>query len=329
MPRASYYRAVNNTEPKEKLLPLQKRRSARALTVEERQAVLDVLHSKRFQDMVPAEVYATLLDEKIYLCSISTMYRILHSQNEVRERRSVACRKNAPKPVLFAEAPNQVWSWDITDLRGPERERYKLYVIIDIFSRYVVGWMIARHESAELASVLIAETVEKEEADPHKLTIHSDRGPSMTSQLVANLLSDLGVTKSLNRAYVSNDNPYSESHFRTLKDQPIFPSRFGSLADAKAFCRVFFNWYNETHYHSGIALMTPSVVHHGQAEQRNQDRKKVLELAYQAHPERFVDGCSKGLVLPVAAWINQPKEPDPDKGLLATTGNGTIIGTVR
>lgn len=327
MPRSSFYRSIS--EPKERLPTLQKRYSARALSLAERQAVLDVFHEERFQDKVPAEVYATLLDEKVYLCSISTMYRILRSQNEVRERRSVACRKNAEKPVLFAESPNQVWSWDITDLKGPDWQRYKLYVIIDIFSRYVVGWMIARQESAELASILISETVEKEKADSQKLTIHSDRGPSMTSQLVANLLSDLGVTKSLNRAYVSNDNPYSESHFRTLKDRPTFPKRFGSLGDAKAFCRFFFNWYNEVHYHSGIALMTPSVVHHGQAEQCKQDRQKVLEIAYEEHPERFVDGCSKGLLLPLAAWINQPETSDPDKGLLATTGNGTIIGTVR
>ena len=327
MPRASFYRSIS--EPKERLPTLQKRSSARALTLAERQVVLDVFHEERFQDKVPAEVYATLLDEKIYLCSISTMYRILHSQNEVRERRSVACRKNAEKPVLFAEAPNQVWSWDITDLKGLDGQKYKLYVIIDIFSRYVVGWMVARQESAELASILISETVKTEKANPQKLTIHSDRGPSMTSQLVANLLSDLGVTKSLNRAYVSNDNPYSESHFRTLKDRPTFPKRFGSLADAKAFCRIFFKWYNQVHYHSGIALMTPLVVHRGQAEQCKLDRQKVLEVAFDVHPERFVAGCSKGLQLPVAAWINQPEAPDPDKNILATTGNGTIIGTVR
>lgn len=297
--------------------------------MEERQAVLDVLHEKRFQDKAPAEVYATLLDEKVYHCSISTMYRILRSQNEVRERRSVACRKNAEKPILFADRPNQVWSWDITDLKGLNGQKYKLYVIIDIFSRYVVGWMVARQESADLASILISETVKTEKANPQKLTIHSDRGPSMTSQLVANLLSDLGVTKSLNRAYVSNDNPYSESHFRTIKDQPTFPKRFGSLADAKAFCRVFFKWYNEVHYHSGIALMTPSVVHRGQAERCKLERQKVLEVAFDVHPERFVGGCPKGLLLPAAAWINQPETPDPDKDLLATTGNGTIIGTVR
>lgn len=327
MPRASFYRAIS--QPKEKIPSLKRRRSVRALTLAERQVVLDVLHEELFQDKPPAEVYATLLDEKVYLCSISTMYRILRSQNEVRERRSVACRKNAAMPVLFAGGPNQVWSWDITDLKGLDGRKYKLYVIIDIVSRFVVGWMVARQESAELASVLISETVKTEKANPLKLTIHSDRGPSMTSQLVANLLSDLGVTKSLNRAYVSNDNPYSESHFRTLKDQPTFPKKFGSLADAKSFCRVFFKWYNEVHYHSGIALMTPSVVHRGQAEQCTLDRQKVLEVAFDAHPERFVGGCSKGLQLPAAAWINQPESPDTDKDILATTGNGTVIGTVR
>jgi putative transposase len=291
--------------------------------------VIAALHEERFVDRAPSAVFATLLDEGRYLCSIRTMYRILTERNEVRERRNQLRHPKYEKPELLATAPNQVWSWDITKLKGPVKwTYYYLYVIMDIFSRYAVGWMIARRESAELAKVLIAETCWRQEIPKDQLIIHSDRGPSMTSNTVAMLLAELGVTKSLNRPHVSDDNPYSESHFKTLKSRPSFPERFGSIEDARAFCRTFFDWYNNEHYHSGIALMTPAVVHYGQSESCRRSRQEVLVRAYIEHPERFVRGCPEPLSVPEAAWINPPRPP-ANATPTAITGGGTIIGSVR
>jgi putative transposase len=278
------------------------------LSKPERQEVLDILHTERFVDKAPTEVYATLLDERTYLCSVRTMYRILAEAGEVRERRNQARHPQYQPPELLATAPNQVWSWDITKLRGPVKwSYYYLYVILDIFSRYVVGWMIAYRESAALAKRLIAETCEKENIQPGQLKLHADRGPSMKSKTVAFLLADLGVTKSHSRPYVSDDNPYSESQFKTLKYRPDFPARFGSIQDARSFCREFFPWYNQEHRHTGIGLMTPAMVHYGIAEQVSRQRQAVLASAFDAHPERFVRGLPAPPSLPEAAWINKPK----------------------
>lgn len=259
-------------------------------------------------DKAPAEVYAKLLDEGKYYCSIRTMYRILEAAHEVRERRKQVRHPAYTKPELLATGPNQVWSWDITKLKGPGKwQHYHLYVILDIYSRYVVGWLIADRESVTLAQRLIAETLRKEGITRDQLVIHADRGASMHSKPVAQLLADLGVTKSHSRPHTSNDNPYSEAQFKTLKYRPDFPECFGSLEDARAFCRGFFRWYNREHYHSGIALLTPEVVHLGRADAVVQRRSAVLEAAYDANPQRFVRKKPTHPKLPAAAWINPPK----------------------
>jgi putative transposase len=277
--------------------------------VEGRQAVVDILHSERFVDRAPHEVYATLLDEGVYYCSIRTMYRILKENQEVRERRNQLRHPAYQKPELLATAPNQVWSWDITKLLGPVKWSYfYLYVILDIFSRYVVGWMVATRESATLAERLIKETCEKQGIQRGQLTIHADRGSSMKSKSVALLLADLGITKTHSRPYTSDDNPYSEAQFKTLKYRPEFPERFGAIEDARSFCQAFFPWYNEEHRHTGIGLLTPEVVHYGRAEAVLKARKEVLHAAYQKHPERFVRKEPSPQPLPEAAWINPPKE---------------------
>jgi putative transposase len=280
---------------------------ARALGAEERQAVLAVLHSERFVDRAPAEVAATLIDEGTYLCAARTMYRILLDNEEVRERRNQLRHPTYTKPELLATAPNQVWTWDITKLMGPAKWTYfYLYVIIDIFSRDVVGWMVADRESSALAQRLIRESCERQCIEKDQLTIHSDRGTSMTSLGVAQLLGTLGVTKSFSRPHVSNDNPYSESHFKTLKYRPDFPSRFGSIVDAISHCRHFFDWYRNEHRHSGIAMLTPATVHQGRASLVLEQRARILQVAYEAHPERFVNGPPSPVALPTAAWINPP-----------------------
>ena len=280
----------------------------RALSVLERQGVLDVLHTDRFMDKAPTEVYATLLDEGIYHCSVRTMYRVLGEAGENHERRDQARHPKYKAPELLATAPNQVWSWDITKLLGPVKWTYfYLYVILDIFSRYVVGWMIAPNESSALAKRLIAETCEKQNVLPGQLTIHADRGSSMKSKPVALLLADLGITKSHSRPHVSDDNPYSESQFKTLKYRPGFPDRFGSIQDGRSFCQDFFPWYNCEHRHSGIGLLTPEMVHYGKSEDVISQRQNVLASAFDAHPERFVRGLPAPPPLPEAAWINKPK----------------------
>jgi putative transposase len=308
VPRSSWYRArqMSATPPRERPTP------TRALSAEERAAVRNVLNSPRFQDCAVREVYATLLDEATYLCSCRTMYRILAATDEVRERRDQLRRPTYTKPELLTTRPRELWSWDITKLKGPTKwTYYYLYVILDVFSRYVVGWMISERESAELAEAFIAETCAKEGICPDQLTLHADRGSAMTSKSVAQLLADLGVTKTHARPHVSNDNPYSEAQVGTLKYRPGFPAQFGSLADARAWARVFFQWYNHEHHHSGIGLLTPATVHCGQAAETLAARQQVLLAAYQAHPERFVRGTPRPPALPTAVWINPPSVPEP------------------
>jgi len=282
-------------------------RPARALDDKERQEVLDVLNDDKHCDLSPAAIWAMLLDDGTYLCSIRTMYRILEENGEVRERRNQLRHPNYKKPELLATAPNQVWSWDITKLKGPVKwSYYYLYVILDIYSRRVVGWTLADCEDKDLATELIAQTCKKEGIDRDQLTIHADRGPSMTSKVVAFLYADLGVTKSHSRPYTPNDNAFSESAFRTLKYRPDFPKRFGSIEDARAHCRVFFAWYNGAHRHSSLGLMTPDTVHYGRAEAVTAERSIVLDAAYRAHPTRFVRRAPTPPALPTETWINPP-----------------------
>ena len=305
VPRATFYRHIRGKPAKCKGVrpnpPL-------ALTLEERQHVVDILHSERFQDKAPYEIYATLLDEGQYHCSIRTMYRILTMEHGcVKERRRRHQRNNYSKPELLATRANEVWSWDITKLKGPVKWSYfYLYVILDIFSRYVVGWMVAHREQDALAKRLIEQSCIKQNIQPGQLTVHADRGSSMKSKVVAHLLGDLGVTKTHSRPHVSNDNPYSESQFKTLKYCPEFPDRFGCIQDTRAFCRSFFQWYNKEHRHSGIALMTPEQVHYGMARKITGFRSKVLASAFQKHPKRFKGKLPKLIQLPEAVWINKP-----------------------
>jgi len=285
-----------------------RRASSRALSEPEKKEVLDTLHSERFQDRAPHEVYATLLDEERYLCSIRTMYRILEANAEVKERRDQLRHPAYSKPELLATGPNQVWSWDITKLLGPAKWNYfYLYVILDIFSRYVVGWMVATCESAELAKRLISETCEKQNIQKDQLTIHADRGSSMKSKPVAFLMADLGITKTHSRPYTSDDNPFSEAQFKTLKYMPDFPDRFGSIEDARLYCKNFFPWYNTEHKHTGISLLSPVDVHYGNAEAIITSRQAVLDAAYLLHPERFVRKVPLHKPMPEAVWINPPK----------------------
>jgi putative transposase len=282
---------------------------ARALAADERQGVLDLLRQERFVDQAPAEVYATLLDEGLYRCSIRTMYRILHENHEVRERRQQLRHPVYVKPELLAEGPNQVWSWDISKLMGPAKWTYfYLYVILDIFSRRVVGWCVADAESAALFKPLFENAVAKHDVPPGQLTLHADRGPSMKAKATALLLADLGVTKSHSRPYTSDDNPFSESCFKTLKYQPQFPKRFGCIQDAKAFCRAFFDWYNQHHRHLGIGLMTPDQVHYGQANEVHAARQTTLDHAFRANPNRFVNKAPQPPQKPTAVWINPPTQ---------------------
>lgn len=283
------------------------RRSHRALAETERDAVREQLHSERFRDCPPLQVYASLLDEGQYLCSPSTMYRILRERGETRERRNQLVHPAYAKPELLATRPNELWSWDITKLLGPVKwTYYYLYVILDVFSRYIVGWTLMLRESARIAEELIAQTCDKQLILPGQLTVHADRGSSMTSKPVAFLMADLGVTKTHSRPHVSNDNPYSESQFKTMKYRPEFPARFSSIQEARAFCQAFFNWYNMEHHHSGIALLTPETVHHGRAHEVIQDRAAVLTAAHASYPERFVRKQPVPPALPNAVWINPP-----------------------
>ena len=305
-PRSRYYRQQQEKPARE---PKPVTPSPRALPLEEREAVRATLNSERFVDSSPRQVYGTLLDEGEYLCSVSTMYRILREHDEVRERRNQKRHPAYKKPELVATAPNQVWSWDITKLRGPvPHVYYYMYTILDIFSRYVVGYLIAERELASLAKQLVADSCAKQGIEPDQLILHADRGSSMTSKTLALLLADLGVSKSHSRPYVSDDNPFSEAQFKTMKYRPDYPDRFGSLHHARSWARPFFHWYNHEHRHTSLGLMTPATVHYGLAAELTVKREAVLAAAYEKYPERFVQGPPVAPKLPTAVWINPPLE---------------------
>jgi putative transposase len=280
-----------------------------AFSAEERAAIRAVLNSERFMDRAPRQIYAALLDEGRYLCHWRSMYRILHDFSEVRERRQQRKHPVYQKPELLAVRPNEVWSWDITKLRGPAKwTHFALYTVIDIFSRFIVGWMIAERQSAELARQLVATAAATQGIQPEQLTLHADNGKPMKAKTLALLLSDLGVEKSHSRPYVSDDNPFSEAHFKTLKYHPTYPDRFGCVQDARAWARPFFDWYNDEHYHSGLNLLTPATVHYGQADAIRQQRQVVLSAAYAQFPQRFARGEPVVKGAPDAVWINPPLE---------------------
>lgn len=301
---ATYYRRrapVHGPKPRRPSPP-------RRLDDAERAEVLDVLHEPRFADLAPAEVHATLFAEGRYLCSLRTMHRILAENAESRERRNQLRHPSYARPELLATAPNELWSWDITKLRGPAKwTYYYLYVILDVFSRYVVGWMVAQRESSALAKKLIAETCAREQIQPGQLTLHADRGSSMRSKPVALLLADLSITKTHSRPHVSDDNPFSESQFKTLKGRPDFPKRFGGIEDARGFCRDFFPWYNHDHHHAGLAFLTPADVHYGRADEVVRARQAVLDRAFEQHPERFTKGRPIAKGPKPEVWINKPR----------------------
>ena len=311
--RATYYR-----KRKDKPLPPPNqpkeagkcRVPGRALTKAQQDQVWEYLHSERFWDKAPPQIVATLLDEGIYVCSVATMYRLLRSRHEVHERRRQRPPATASRPELLASGPRQVWSWDITKLKGPKKwSYYYLYVIMDIFSRFVVGWCIAEKENALLAEALIQETLLREEIVAGTLTLHADRGSAMTSTTVADLLMDLGVAKSHSRPHTSDDNPFSESHFKTMKFRPEVPARFESVQEARTLFGELFAWYNNAHRHSGIAMLTPAMVHSGSAQQVLGARAQVLADFYGAHPQRFVKQVPVPQVLPQEVWINPPLPP--------------------
>lgn len=303
--RSSLYR--RRQQPTRQASPSHPTEHHRALSQEERDQVLDVLHSERFQDSPPRQVWATLLDEEVHYCSVSTMYRILKEQDEGRERRNQRTHPTYTRPELLATAPNQLWSWDITWLRGPHRlDYYYLYVILDVFSRYAVGWMVATEESAELAHHLIEQSCRQWDIQSGTLTIHADRGAPMTSKAVGQLLEDLGIAKSHSRPYTSNDNPFSEAQFKTMKYRPDYPDRFESMEEARLWASPFFDWYNNQHRHSSLGLMTPATVYFGLADQVTENRAQVLQVAYQRHPKRYVKGLPQPPQLPQAVWINPP-----------------------
>jgi putative transposase len=311
--QAGYYRRHRHSPPVPRPAPTphRERVQPRSLRDVERKAILDALHQPRFVDLAPAQVWATLLDEGIYLGSESTFYRLLRQGGESRERRAQAIHPAKVKPELLATAPKQVWSWDITKLRGPVKWTcYHLYVILDIYSRYAVGWMLATRESAALAEALIKQTCAKQGIDRDQLTLHADRGSSMTSKPVAFLLADLGVTQSHSRPHVSDDNPYSEAQFKTFKYRPDFPARFASIEAARLHCQRFFAWYNDAHRHSGLGLHTPADVHYGHAHTVRAARSVVLDAAYATHPERFVNQPPQPPKLPSQSWINPPKQTE-------------------
>lgn len=289
--------------------PRKPRAPGRALSAAERERILAVLCEERFQDASPGQVYATLLEEGVYVGSVSTMYRVLRAARAVRERRPVRRHPVHHRPELVSSGPNQVWSWDITKVRGAHRrEWFHLYVIIDIFSRYVVGWLLAESETASLAERFIGETLDKYDLETTALTIHSDRGTSMKSKTVAEFLADMGITKSHSRPRTSNDNPFSEAQFKTTKYNPYFPGSFASIAEAREYFGLFFRWYNEEHHHSGIAMLTPATVHTARVDEVLSVRQASLDAAYAAHPERFVNGPPKAARPAPEVWINRPQQ---------------------
>lgn len=302
VPRSSLYRARQpQPEPKPRPTP------PRALSAAEKAQVRAMANSERFCDCAPRTIYATLLDEGVYVCDWRTLYRILEEHDEVHERRPQRRPVKRVKPQLRATQPNQVWSWDITQLKGPRR-CYYLYTIIDVYSRYIVGWMIANRERGELAEQLIAATCRAEAIERDTLILHSDRGSAMRSQPVSELLKKLGVTKSHSRPYTPTDNPYSEAQFKTMKYRPDYPARFAGIEQARAWTRTFVHWYNREHYHSGLALLTPATVHNGEVEAVLAQRQQVLDAAYAQHPERFVQGRPTAARPPQEVWINQPEQ---------------------
>jgi putative transposase len=320
VPRATAYRAIVPELSKSQTIAKVSRLIPRAIPTDERKGVLDLLNGSRFVDKSPHEVYATLLDEGTYKCSVRTMYRILKQNDEVRERRQIVQRPNYKKPELLATGPNQIWSWDITKLLTFEKWNYLfLYVLLDIFSRYVVGWLIAERESADLAKQLITESCDKQGIKEARLTIHSDRGGPMKSLTLSQLFASLGIERSLSRPSVSNDNPFSESGFKTAKYHPTFPGRFGCVQDAIEWGRVFFNWANNEHHHSGIGYFTPKQVHYGLAKNAYQVRANALKTAFEAHPERFVNGIPTPLDVPTEVWINPPKKLEVTPAILTPT----------
>lgn len=299
--RSTWYR-----RQKPKTAP-DRRKAPRKLTETERTNVLGLLTSDEFSDQSPAAVHAQLLDDGRYLCSTRTMYRILEARKLVKQRRHQRKHPVYQKPELLATGPNQVWSWDITRIKGPQSWIfYELYVVIDIFSRYIVAWTIAERESGEQAKALIDSAFEWQGIKENELTVHSDRGKAMTSKCLADLYGELGIVRSLNRPHVSNDNPFSESQFKTLKYRPDYPERFGSIEDARAHMQRFFEWYNTEHHHSGLAMMTPEVVHYGKDKAVEKQRQAVMDAAHAAHPERFVNGTPKVNGAPKQVWINKP-----------------------
>jgi putative transposase len=313
--QAGYYRRhrVSPAPARPAPVPHVDRVQPRALTAAERAEILAELHSPRFAEMSPTEVWAVLLDEGRYLGSVSTFYRLLRQASGTRERRAQATHPATVKPELVAEAPNQVWSWDITKLHGPAKWTYfQLYVILDIYSRYVVGWMVASRETAALAEVLIRQTIRKQAVSRDSLTLHADRGSSMTSKPVAFMLADLGITQSHSRPHVSNDNPFSESAFKTLKYRPDFPKTFPTIEAARQHCQTFFTWYNDEHRHTGLGLHTPADIHYSTAHAVRDKRAGILNSAYQQHPERFVRQPPEPPALPATAWINQPDPTEED-----------------
>jgi len=309
--RATFYRHMRPKSGQQQ----PRKTPARALSGSEREGVREILYSPRFVDRSPGEVVATLLDEGRYVCSERTMYRVLAAEGATRERRNQREHPAYTKPELMATAPNAVWSWDITKLLGPKKwTYYYLYAVLDLYSRYVVGWMVADRENATLASNLIEESCTKHGVVPNTLTLHSDRGAPMTAKCTAQLLADLGVTRSLSRPRVSDDNPFSEAQFKTLKYHPGFPGRFEDQASATRYARSFFPWYNNEHRHSGIAMLTPADVYFGQADEILADRRNVLATAYATHPERFPRGCPSPASLPEAVYINPPREAPAEQG---------------
>lgn len=309
--RATFYRKARHGTGQQQ----PRKTPARALSLREREAVREVLYAPRFVDRSPGEIVATLLDEQTYLCSERTLYRVLAQEGASRERRRQLRHPSYPKPELMATAPDEVWTWDITKLLGPRKWiYYYLYVILDLFSRYVVGWMVAEKENAHLAFRLIEESCSKHVVRPEILTLHSDRGAPMTAKCTAQLLADLGVTQSLSRPRVSDDNPFSEAQFKTVKYHPGFPGRFRGQPDAVDYCRSFFPWYNHEHRHAGIAMLTPADVYFGRAAAALAQRQQVLDQAYEAHPDRFPRGRPRGPALPEAVYINPPQADRQEGG---------------
>jgi len=304
VPRSTLYRARQpRPEPTPRPTP------SHALSAAERAEVREVLNSARFMDQAPRQVYAALLDEGRYLASVSTMYRVLRDHNEVRERRAVRRHPVYQKPELLATGPNQVWSWDITVMRGPRKwEHFALYTVLDIFSRYVVGWMIAETQTSELARQLVAESARKQGIVPGQLTLHSDNGTPMKGRPLVALLDDLGIDRSHSRPHTSDDNPFSEAQFKTMKYRPDYPNRFADIETARCWARAFFGWYNHEHYHSGLTLLTPASVHDGAAEAVREQRQATMAGAYAAHPRRFAAGLPQVKGAPDAVWINPPAE---------------------